>query len=73
METITNANDHKSSKHTMHIKRKYHVIHEFVKNGDIKVCKVGTTSNTTNPIAKSLPLAKYVRHVGAINIRYMKD
>jgi hypothetical protein len=34
--SIINAKDHRSSKRTMHIKCKYHIIHEFVENGDIK-------------------------------------
>jgi hypothetical protein len=36
---ITNIKDHRSSKRTMHIKRKYHVIREFIENGDIKCAK----------------------------------
>jgi hypothetical protein len=72
-EAIANAKDHRSSKHTMHIKRKYHIILEFVENRDIKMCKVGTKSNTTDSLTKPLPSAKHVRHVGIMSIRYMRD
>jgi hypothetical protein len=63
---IANAKEHGFSKRTMHIKRKYHVIRELIENEDIKMCKVGTESNTTDPLTKSLPLAKHERYVGAM-------
>jgi hypothetical protein len=55
---IVSAKDHRSSKRTIHIKRKYHVIRELIENGDIKMYKVNTESNTADPLTKSLPLAK---------------
>jgi hypothetical protein len=73
MGAITNAMDHRSSKRTMHIKRKYHVIRELVENGYIKMCKIGTESNTTDPLIKLLPFAKHDRHIDAMGIRYMRD
>jgi hypothetical protein len=54
---IANVKDHRSNKRTMHIKRKYHVILDFIENADIKLCKVGTDSNTAAPLTKPLPLA----------------
>jgi hypothetical protein len=70
---ITNVKDHRSNKQTMHIKHMYRIICEFVENGDIKMYKLGTESNTIDPLTKLLPLAKHVRHIGTINIRYMRD
>jgi hypothetical protein len=70
---IANAKDHRSSKQTMHIKRKYHVILDFVKNTDIKMYKVGTNSNTADPLTKPFSLAKHVRHVGIMGILYIRD
>jgi hypothetical protein len=70
---IANAKDYRSSKRTMHIKRKYHLIRELVQNGDIKMCKVGTDSNTADPLTKPLPLVKHERHVQAMGIRFMRD
>jgi hypothetical protein len=58
---------------SVHIKRKYHVIRELVENGDIKMCKIGMKSNTTDSLIKPLSLAKHERHVGAMGIRYMRD
>jgi hypothetical protein len=37
------------------------------------MCKVGTESNTTDPLTKPLPLAKHVRYIGAMGIQYMRD
>jgi hypothetical protein len=70
---IVNAMDHMSSKRTMHIKRKYHVICVLVENGEIKRCKVGTESNTADSLIKPLSLAKHERHVSIMDIRYMRD
>jgi hypothetical protein len=70
---IANAKNHGSNKQTMHIKHKCHVIREFVENEDIKMCKVGTESNTADSLTKSLLLAKYERYVGAMSVRYMTD
>jgi hypothetical protein len=70
---IANVKDHRSSKQTMHIKRRYHVIHELIENGDIKIYNVGTESNTADPLIKSLLLAKHEGHVGSMGIRYMRD
>jgi hypothetical protein len=70
---IANVKDYRSNKRTMHIKRKYHVIREFIENEYIKIYKVGMESNTANLLTKPLPLAKHVRHIGAMSIRYMRD
>ena len=57
----------------MHIKRKYHLIRELVENGDIKMCKVGTDSNTADPLTKPLPLTKHERRVGGMGIWFMRE
>ena len=71
--TIANVKDHRSSKRTMHIKHKYHLIRELVENGDIKMCKVGMDSNTADPLTKPLSLVKNERHVASMGIRFMKE
>jgi hypothetical protein len=37
------------------------------------MCKVGMESNITDPLIKSLSLAKHERHIDAMGILYMKD
>ena len=70
---IANAKDYRASKRTMHIKLKFHLIREFVEKGDIKMCKVGTDSNTADPLTKPLAIVKHERHVGAMGIRFMRE
>ena len=70
---IANANDIRSSKRTMHIKRKYHLIRELVENGDVKMCKVGTDNNTADLLTKPRPIVKHERHVGAMGIRFVRE
>jgi hypothetical protein len=69
---IVNAKNHRSSKQTMHIKRKYRIC-ELIENRDIKICKISMESNTVDPLTKPFPLAKHERHVDAMGIRYMRD
>jgi hypothetical protein len=71
--SIVNIKDHRSSKWTIHIKRKCHVVREIVDNGDIKMCRVDTECNITNPLTKPLSLAKHLRHVSIMGTRYMRD
>ena len=70
---IANAKDYRASKRTMHIKRKFHLIWKFVEKGDIKMCKVGTDSNTADQLTKPLSIVKHERHVGAMGIRFMRE
>ena len=56
----------------MDTRNKCHLIREFVKSTDIKMCEVGTDSNTTDPLTKPLTLIKHVRHVGVMSIRFTR-
>src|SRR3990170_2293721 len=42
-------------KRTKHIKRRFNSIREYVKDGDIEICKVHTDLNTAGPLTKPLP------------------
>jgi hypothetical protein len=53
------------------IKRRFHSIHEHVKDGDIKICKVHTDRNVADPLTKALPKAKHDQHQNSMGVRFI--
>ena len=62
MGAIANAQEPRSHKKLKHIKLRFHVIREYVEDGDIKICKVHTNLNVADPLTKPLPRAKHDLH-----------
>ena len=52
-----------------HIECRFHIIHDFVKNGFVKVCKIHTDLNLSDSMTKPLPRAKHVQHCSAIGVK----
>ena len=52
-----------------HVRRKYHIIHQFVNEGDIKMCKMHTDLNVVDLLTKLLTLAKHEKHREAIGVK----
>src|SRR4051812_27988786 len=48
---------------------RYHLIRQFVDQGDIKLCKVHTDANIVDPLTKTLPQPKHEAHLRAMGIR----
>jgi hypothetical protein len=69
---IVQAMETRSHQKSKYVLRRYHLIHEIIERGDVKVCKVDTESNTTDPLTKSLSHAKYTMHASGIGIRFMR-
>ena len=44
--------NHQKSKHVM---RRFHLIREFIDRGEIKICKIHTDLNISDPLTKPLP------------------
>ena len=49
-------------KRTKHIKRRFNSIHDYIKEGDIEICKVHTDLNVADTLTKPLPRAKHDQH-----------
>ena len=52
---VANSKEPRTHKATKHIERKYHVIREIVRRGDVLIEKIGTADNLADPFTKSLP------------------
>ncbi|KAK1681040.1 hypothetical protein QYE76_041888 [Lolium multiflorum] len=71
MGAIANTQEPRSHKKLKHIKLRFHVIREYVKDGDIKICKVHTDLNLEDPLTKAFPRAKHDLHQNAMGVRYL--
>ena len=49
----------------------YHLIRQFVEQGDIKLCKIHTDANVADPLTKALPQPKNEAHTRSMGIRYL--
>ena len=68
---IANSREPRSHKNSKHIKRRFHILREYVKEGDIMICKVHTDQNIADPLTKSLPRAKHDQHQESMGVRYL--
>src|SRR4051812_34383358 len=71
MGAIANAQEPRSHKKLKHIKLHFHAIHDHVQDGDIKICKVHTDLNVTDPLTKTLPGEKHDQNQTAMGVRYI--
>jgi len=71
--TITQAKEPRSHQKSKHIQRRYHLIREIIKRGDVKICKVPTLDNVTDPLTKALAQQKHDGHTRSMGIGFMLD
>ncbi|CAD6268046.1 unnamed protein product [Miscanthus lutarioriparius] len=62
--------NHQKNKHVL---RKFHLIREFVRRDEIKMCKIHIDLNVADPLTKALPQPKHEAHMRAMGIRYLLD
>ena len=58
---------------TKHINRKFHIIRDYITDGDLKISKVHTDLNVADPLTKPLPRAKHDQHLSAMGVRLFPD
>ena len=66
---IAQAKEPRQHQKNKHILMRYHLIRQFVEQGDIKLCKVHTDANVADPLTKPLPQPKHEAHTRAMGIR----
>ena len=62
--------NHKGGKH---IERKYHLIREIGKRGDVLVTKIASAENLADPFTKALPAKAFEYHVDRMGVRCNVD
>jgi hypothetical protein len=70
---IAQAKEPRHHQKSKHIERRYHLIRQFVRDGNINVCKVHTDANVVDPLTKPLPMPKHEAHVRAMGLRCLTD
>ena len=70
---IAQAKEPRSHQKSKHILRRYHLIREIVECGDVKISKVASGDNVTDPLTKQLARDKHEAHVRAFGLRAMPD
>ena len=66
---IAQAKEPRQHQKNKHILMRYHLILQFVEQGDIKLCKVHTDANIADPLTKALPQPKHEAHMRGMGIR----
>src|ERR1041384_1651521 len=66
---VAQAREPRSHQKTKHMERRYHKTREFFEKGYVKVCKIHTDLNVSDPMTKPLPRAKHEQHRTTIGVR----
>ena len=70
---ISQAKEPKSHQRSKHKLRRFHLIREIIKRGDVKICRVHTDDNVFDPLTKPLPQSKHDSYTRSIDIQFMLD
>ena len=70
---IANVKEPRSHCTTKHILRRFHVIRQYVKEGDVKICKIHTNLNVADPLTKALLQEKHDQHQMSMGVRLLPD
>ena len=68
---IANMKEPRSHSTAKHILRRFHVIRQYIKEGEVKICKIHTDLNVADPMTKPLPKDKHEKHQNAIGVRIL--
>ena len=70
---IAQAKEPRNHQKNKHVMRRFHLIRDFVRRGEVRICKIHTDLNVSDPLTKPLPRPKHEAHTRAIGIRYLLD
>ena len=68
-EVVAQSKDPRNHMGKNHIERKYHLIREIVRCGDVVVTKVASADNLADPFTKALTSNVFQLHVDKMGIR----
>ncbi|CAD6204194.1 unnamed protein product [Miscanthus lutarioriparius] len=68
---IAQAKEPRNHQKNKHVLRKFHLIREFIRRDEIKMCKIHIDLNVADPLTKALPQPKHEAHMRAMGIRYL--
>ncbi len=56
-----------------HVQRKFHLIREIVKRGDVSIIKIASAENVADPLTKPLSQKVFEKHVKEMGLRIVAD
>jgi hypothetical protein len=70
---ITQAKQPSNHQKSKHVLWKFHLIQQFVRWGEIRICKIHIDLNVADPWMKPLPQPKHEAHMRSMGIIYLLD
>ena len=70
---IAQSKEPRAHHRSKHVLRRYHLIREITKRGDVKIIKIPTDDNVADPFTKPLSRAKHEQHARAIGLGYLSQ
>ncbi|WP_316213617.1 Ty1/Copia family ribonuclease HI, partial [Escherichia coli] len=67
--TVANSKEPRAHRTAKHIERKYHLIRDITKRGDVAVTKIASADNLADPFTKSLLAKAFDNHVEGMGVR----
>ncbi|KAJ9558298.1 hypothetical protein OSB04_012912 [Centaurea solstitialis] len=69
---VAQAKEPREHHKSRHVLRKYHLIREIIRRGDVRICKIPTEDNVADPLTKPLARAKHEAHANSIGMQYLE-
>ncbi|KAJ9544171.1 hypothetical protein OSB04_023878 [Centaurea solstitialis] len=68
---VAQAKEPREHHKSRHVLRKFHLIREIIGRGDVRICKIPTDENVTDPLTKPLARVKHETHANSIGMQYL--
>ncbi|KAK4403182.1 hypothetical protein Sango_1058900 [Sesamum angolense] len=70
---IAQTKELRSHDHPKHILRRYHLLREMVSRSDVKMDRISSVENTTDPLTKLMSQIAHTQHLDKMGLRTMDD
>ncbi|XP_031392392.1 secreted RxLR effector protein 161-like [Punica granatum] len=70
---IAQAKEPRSHQKSKHIERRYHIIREIIRRGDVAVQKVASGDNVADPLTKAMTQQQLEKHLEKMGLRYCTE
>ena len=67
------AKEPRSHQKSKHIERRYHIIRELVRKGEVLMQKVALADNVADPLTKALTQLQLDRYLEKMGLRYYRE
>ncbi|PKI45910.1 hypothetical protein CRG98_033709 [Punica granatum] len=67
------AKESRSHQKSKHIEKRYHIIREIIRRGDVTVQKVASADNIADPLTKAMMQQQLEKHLEKMGLRYCTE